>query len=129
MIDFQQVRYTAAELSNHYEICHTDRFYSGEAQGPERKYERGKEGYWFWNLGDNVDDETQRQTGSQQGQTNDVSVDGQPEENNTTSNALSEGDETGFGTGDLIRNRFDVGQGVPLRSLTTEVDPSMPMRT
>ena len=51
----EQVKMTGAELASHYLACHVDRFYSGEAEGPERRFERGKGGYWFWNLGEEED--------------------------------------------------------------------------
>jgi len=52
--DSQQVKYTGAELAAHYEAVHTERFYSGEDQGNGRRYETGKGGFWFWNLGQDV---------------------------------------------------------------------------
>lgn len=58
---------TGAELASHYLACHVDRFYSGEAEGPERRFERGKGGYWFWNLGEEEDVDMQDAEGSGSG--------------------------------------------------------------
>lgn len=52
--DSQQAKYTGADLAAHYEAVHTERFYSGEDQGNGRRYETGKGGFWFWNLGQDV---------------------------------------------------------------------------
>ncbi|KAF8420523.1 hypothetical protein EV426DRAFT_706293 [Tirmania nivea] len=66
--DPQQVKMTGAELASHYLACHVDRFYSGEVEGPERRFERGKGGYWFWNLGEEeVDVDMQDTEGSGSG--------------------------------------------------------------
>ncbi|KAF8463143.1 hypothetical protein BDZ91DRAFT_796641 [Kalaharituber pfeilii] len=46
------VQYTGAELAKHYEGYHVEKFYSGEEEGEGGRLERGKGGYWFWNLGE-----------------------------------------------------------------------------
>lgn len=71
--DSEQVKYTGKELADHYEACHLDRFYSGEATGEARRYERGKGGYWFWNLGDEIDEQDEMELDGQEN----VNVDGE----------------------------------------------------
>ncbi|KAF8455885.1 hypothetical protein BGX38DRAFT_1266770 [Terfezia claveryi] len=68
MIGAEQVKMTGAELAAHYLACHVDRFYSGEAEGPERRFERGKGGYWFWNLGEEEDVDMQDAEGNGSGE-------------------------------------------------------------